>query len=104
MKIEEIIERIEDVSYDGCTPKSDFIKILNEFPEFKEELEKELASVEKNQEWLEKATHEKFYFNITNSSWKRNKSSFPNSIRLTFLTQDRIPTVSISINQKRAWS
>lgn len=97
MELEELLERIEPIGFDDYTPKSNFLQTLDKFPEFKETLKDEIL-LDENQEWVEKAQKEKFYFIINDDSWKKTKSSFPNSIRLNFVGMRNIPVISIDIH------
>ena len=97
MNIEQLLERIEDLSFDGFTSKEKFLQLLESYPKFKEDLRKEL-SLNSNQEWIKKAQSEKVYFIINDDSWKKVKSNFSSGVRLNFVGIHYIPTISIDIH------
>ena len=99
MELREILNRVE--SLEDFTPKSEFVKVLCNYPELEEELRKQL-SLDENQEWIKKAEKERFFFLIYDDSWKLPPRTFaiPNRIQLRFVGMKKLPTITIDIHQK----
>ena len=97
MTLEELLNRLEPISYDGLETVKKFQLVLEEFPELKENLIKELSQ---NKKWVEKASLEKVFFVINDVRWKRNKAYFPDSTALIFIGTEATPVVSITLTGK----
>ena len=98
MDLRNILERVEPL--EEYTPRSKFVEILNKYPELEESLISQL-SLDINQEWVQKAEKERFFFLIYDDTWKKTSPhSYPNSIQLKFIGMQYIPTIAIDIHQK----
>lgn len=61
MTLEELLNRLEPISYDGLETVKKFQLVLEEFPALKENLIEKLSH---NKEWVDKASREKVFFLI----------------------------------------
>lgn len=97
MTLEELLNQLEPISYDGLETVKKFQLVLEEFPALKENLIKELSQ---NKKWVEKASLEKVFFVINDVRWKSNKTHFPDSTTLIFIGTEATPVVSITLTGK----
>lgn len=101
MEMKELLERVE--SFDEHTPKLRLLEVLNRYPNLKKSLNNQL-SLDGNQEWIEKAEKERFFFVLYDDSWKAsNRGNFPNKIGLKFMGIQNIPVISVDIHRKPVW-
>ena len=97
MTLEELLNRLEPISYDGLETVKKFQLVLEEFPALKENLIKKLSQ---NKKWVEKASLEKVFFLVNDVRWKSTKTLFPNTIALIFIGIEATPVVSITLTEK----
>ena len=98
MTLEELLNRLEPISYDGLETVKKFQLVLEEFPALKENLIKKLSQ---NKKWVEKASLEKVFFLVNDIHWKSStKTLFPNTIALIFIGIEATPVVSITLTEK----
>ena len=94
MDVNELIDK--SICFDEVYRKKQFLLLLDEFPQIREEIEI-LMKKEKNIEWVLRAEEEDVYFIFDDERWKRKKICNKAYVQLLFVGHEHFPVIKIFI-------